>query len=78
MIDGIYSEVKIDHFDDVDNVWCVDAWKTSDDDEEGEVIAKIDGDTYAIEYCNDECYHSREFWNAYLDFMQYIVKNHND
>lgn len=78
MKDGIYSEVRIDFFDDVNNVWFVDAWKSNDDDARVDAVATIDGDTYAIKYRNDECYHSREFWNAYLDFMQYIVKNHND
>lgn len=36
-----YSEVRINHFDDIEGCWCVDAWLTPDDNEEGRVIAKI-------------------------------------
>lgn len=70
MIDGMFSEVRIDYYDDIQNVWCVDAWKTSDDNEEGEVIAKINADTFAIEYTTkDDVWRSREFWNAVIEFM---------
>lgn len=41
MKERVYSEVRINHFDDVRNVWCVDAWKTADDMEEGVVVATI-------------------------------------
>ena len=36
-----FSEVRINHFDDIEGCWCVDAWKTDDDNEEGVVVAKI-------------------------------------
>lgn len=36
-----YKEIRINHFDEVKNAWCIDAWKTSDDNEEGEVIGHI-------------------------------------
>lgn len=36
-----YAEVRIDFYDEIDNVWCVDAWKSSNDNEEGKVVAKI-------------------------------------
>lgn len=36
-----YSEVRINHFDDIESCWCVDAWQTPDDNEEGRVVAKI-------------------------------------
>lgn len=45
----IYSEVKCTHH--ADGFWCVDAWKTNDQEEEGMVIAVINdvtGDCYAI------------------------------
>lgn len=32
----------------------IDAWKTCDDNEEGEVIAKVDYKTKEVEYLNDE------------------------
>ena len=43
-----YAEVRCDYLDD-QNYWCVDAWETSDGDEDGRVIAVIhnpDGDVY--------------------------------
>ena len=36
-----YSEIRINYFDDAKNAWCIDAWKTCDDNEEGEVIGHI-------------------------------------
>lgn len=38
---GEYAEVHIDFFDDICQCWCVDAWKTPIDDEEGCVVAEI-------------------------------------
>lgn len=46
-----YSEVCCDYIND-ENFWCVDAWKTGDDDEEGKVVAVIHekyGDVFYIE-----------------------------
>lgn len=40
-VNAQYNEVRIDNFDENENVWTVDAWKTSDDNEEGTVVAKI-------------------------------------
>lgn len=36
-----WAEIRCDFFDEEDKCWLVDAWKTGDDNEEGEVIAKI-------------------------------------
>ena len=50
----IYSEVKCTHH--ADGFWCVDAWKTNDQEEEGVVIAVINdvtGDCYAIKDLDD-------------------------
>lgn len=46
-----YSEVRCDWNND-EGYWCVDAWRSSDGDEEGKVIAVIHeeaGDVYYIE-----------------------------
>ena len=40
-----YAEVRCDFFDEADNFWRVDAWKTDDDNEEGKVVAYVHGDT---------------------------------
>lgn len=36
-----WTEIRCDSFDEEEKCWLVDAWKTGDDNEEGEVIAKI-------------------------------------
>lgn len=36
-----WAEIRCDFFDEEEKYWLVDAWKTGDDNEEGEVIAKI-------------------------------------
>ena len=37
-----YKEVKINFYYEEEKKWFVDAWKTNCDNEEGQVIAKID------------------------------------
>ena len=39
-----WMEIRCDFFDEEEERWLVDAWKTGDDNEEGEVIAKISED----------------------------------
>lgn len=46
----IWSEIRIDNFDEVEQVYTVDAWETDDDNEEGKVIAKIYPATCYVEY----------------------------
>lgn len=36
-----FTYVEINHYDDIERVFCVDAWKTENYNEEGKVIAKI-------------------------------------
>lgn len=36
-----FAEVEINHYDDIERAFCVDAWETDDDNEEGKVVAKI-------------------------------------
>lgn len=36
-----WTEIRCDFFDEEEKYWLVDAWKTGDDNEEGDVIAKI-------------------------------------
>lgn len=48
----VYSEVRIDYFDQDANFWCVDAWKSDNDDEEGKCVGIIhpSGDYYIFDY----------------------------
>ena len=45
-----YAEVKCD-YNNGEGFWCVDAWRTGNDDEEGRVIAVVhdSGDVFYIE-----------------------------
>ena len=36
-----YSEVRNTFFDDYNKVWCIDAWKTGEAEEEGKVVAEV-------------------------------------
>ena len=38
----IWSEIRCNFYDEEEHVWNVDAWLTEDDNESGDVIAKID------------------------------------
>lgn len=52
--DKIYNEVKCTHH--MDGFWCVDAWRTDNQEEEGMVIAVINdvtGDCYVIKDIDD-------------------------
>ena len=75
-----WSEIRCDYMDEETMFWTVDAWKTPDDAESGEVIARIDDltgrviyneplarvDKYAQEIINDKL--------AHLDCPLKIVK----
>lgn len=62
-----WAEIRCDFFDDEEKCWLVDAWRTDDDNEESEVIAKIhesgkvvyldaeaENDEYAKEVINEK------------------------
>ena len=38
---SIWSEIRCNFYDEEEHVWIVDAWLTEDDNEPGDVIAKI-------------------------------------
>lgn len=40
---SIWSEIRCNFYDEEEHVWIVDAWLTEDDNEPGDVIAKING-----------------------------------
>ena len=48
-----YAEVRCDFYDNVNGYWCVDAWRTSDDNEEGKVVAHI-YDNGSVVYLDEE------------------------
>ena len=65
-----FGEVHCDYFDEYSGVWCVDAWKTADGDEEGEVVAKINPNTLEVtynkpEFAKDEQVHEVIRWRLH-------------
>ena len=45
-----WAEIRIDYLDEETNFWSVDAWKTTDDNEDGRVIAYIDNHSGRVVY----------------------------
>ena len=66
---SIYSEVRIDHFDDIKKEWCVDAWQTSDDNEEGVVVARICELTGNIRWIVPEAQYDPNVQEAIKDYI---------
>ena len=50
MVTNGWGEIRCDYLCEDDGFWRVDAWKTSDDNEEGKVIAYIDDLTFRVLY----------------------------
>ena len=48
------AEIKNDYYNSDDNVIHIDAWKTSNPDEEGKTIAKIDIVTHLVKYIDED------------------------
>lgn len=68
-----FAEVKITHFDDIKNRWMVDAWRTSDPNEEGRVLCEIDPVTKKPHWREDTNAHERtdpKVMAVMIEFMQ--------
>ena len=48
-----WAEIRNDYFDEESREVSIDAWKTDDPNEEGEVITKINVDTIRINYISN-------------------------
>ena len=49
-----WAEIRGDFYDDEEKVQCIDGWLTDDDNEEGQVIAKVHLDTGNVEYLDQD------------------------
>ena len=60
--DPFYAEIKHDYFDDYNQCWTIDAWRTLDDDEEGvaPIEVYLDGSLKIRD--------GKAFYSAILDF----------
>lgn len=45
-----YAEVRNDYYSEQDNYWRIDAWETDDDNEQGKVVAFVNGTTGDVAY----------------------------
>ena len=50
---NIFSEVRMDFYNDIANRTSIDAWKTADDNEEGVVLGWFDHNTNQIVWAKD-------------------------
>ena len=73
-----YSEIRIDYFNEEENKWFVDAWKTTDTGEEGITVAKIDGDTFSIEYLEEYADTDELVQENIKDFLEYATEKEVD
>ena len=60
----VYGEVRCDYLNEVDGWWCVDAWKSIDDDESGESVAWVDAISGNIYYKHETAMCSEMVYNA--------------
>ena len=70
-----YSEIRCDFYDEEEEVYCVDAWKTDDGNEEGEVIAKVNLATKEVEYLDPDARYdeyAQEVINEFLE-EEYVL-----
>jgi len=73
-----FGEVRCDYFDDYDRNWLVDAWRTSEDDEEGVVVAKINPDTLEVTYTDREYAKDKLVKETVADKLKEILKDKSD
>lgn len=60
MNEKVYAEVRCDYFNEEENCWYVDAWKTDDDNEEGRTLAAINGTTGDVFYIDKSVWDLKE------------------
>ena len=65
-----WSEIRIDHFDDIEGVWLVDAWKTDDDNESGVVIAEIHAYSEEINYIDPDAKTDEDAQEVIKEFLE--------
>ena len=73
----IYSEVRCDFYDDLYHCWCIDAWRTSNDNEEGKVVAKVDGTTGNVTYLEDDARYDFQVQER-ITILQDEIKENNE
>lgn len=70
-----WKEIKNSFIDEDENVVCIDAWKTNDENEEGKVIAKVDITTKEVTYLDESAKTDRYAQEVIKDAIARIEKD---
>lgn len=67
-----YTEIRNDYFDSSSNYWTIDAWTSDDDNEEGRVIAVVNGTTGDVWFIDNTCRNDENVLSAIRDVQARI------
>lgn len=68
-----YTEIRNDYFDSSSNYWTIDAWTSDDDNEEGRVIAVVNGTTGDVWFIDNTCRNDENVLSAIRDVQARIL-----
>ena len=68
----VYSEIRIDNFDENKGCWTIDTWKTNDPSEEGVVVGEIYEDERGVVYLDEEAENNPQVQEAIKDFYEFV------
>lgn len=67
-----FTEVRCDYYDEMQDRWCIDAWRTDDENAEGEVVGWVDGTSGNIYYRTEEAECSQRVCKAAEERQTYV------
>ena len=73
----LYGEVRCDYLNEENGWWCIDAWKTANDDEEGEVVGWVDAKSGNIYYKHEKAMCSKMVTEA-AEAKQAEIRKENE
>lgn len=71
-VNKVYSEVRIEYFDENKCCWTIDTWKTNDPSEEGVVVGEIYEDERGVVYLDEEAENNPQVQEAVKDFYEFV------
>ncbi len=71
----VYSEVRIEYFDENKGCWTIDTWKTDDPSEEGVVVGEIYEDERGVVYLDEEAENNPQVQEAVNNFFEWRKNN---
>ena len=67
---GKWREIRCDFFNEEEEKYYVEAWKTGNDNEEGKVIAKIDLADGTVEYLDEDARTDEDAQTVINEFLE--------